>query len=271
VAAVHGDLGSDQAALQTLVDSTDGVVRAVGRSNPGVQRLLQGAASTFTATASQSQALQSAITDAPQALQGLGHVAHHVSSTLHRVSMLSDRLGPGITQLRRLAAPLDSALRTVVNVAPDAIATLNTVRNAGPSLDALLSRARTTVMPRLRSIGRQAARQVDCIRPYTPEILGFLTTWAGFWGEGDYKSTVIHGALGVTSTTNTNTVDSAQLQKALGKAADLNIDYPGVPGMALNQPWYQPQCGITSDSLNFSRDPEAHTYDPLGGKLVPYH
>jgi hypothetical protein len=34
---------------------------------------------------------------------------------------------------------------------------------------------------------------------------------------------------------------------------------PRPPGLNAGQPWYQPQCGITPDALNPSKDPEAHT------------
>jgi ABC-type transporter Mla subunit MlaD len=267
VSAVFSDLAYDQQALATLVRSTDQVVGAVASSNPGVQQLLQGAASTFTAVASQSHNLQTALSEAPQALQNAGHVTLHATSTLDNVAALSDRLNPGITQLRGLAAPLNSALRTVVSVAPDAIDTLTTVRRAAPSLDALLGRARTILMPRLGSIGKQAAKQVDCVRPYTPELFSLFSAWADFLGHGDNKDTAMRGNFGPTAMTNFNTMNSAQLGKVL---PGLAINYPQVPGGIVNQPWYQPQCAITSDSYNLASDPEANTFDPLGGKVIPY-
>jgi hypothetical protein len=122
-------------------------------------------------------------------------------------------------------------------------------------------------MPTVQSIGTRAAKQVACVRPYTPELLGALSTWAGFWGNGDAKDTMLHGALGATPMTNENPVDSATLGKLL---PGLQIDFPPVPGQIVRQPWYQPQCGITPDSLSLSHDPEAGTFDPLGGKLLPY-
>jgi ABC-type transporter Mla subunit MlaD len=265
--AVFRDLGYDKTALTTLVASTSDVVNAVARSNPGVQQLLQGAANTFTAVASQSQALQSAISEAPHSFQNAGHALFHLADTLDHAAALSDRLNPGVTELRALAAPLNNVLRTVVGVAPDAISTLQTVRRAAPSLDALLAKARTTLMPRLQSIGKEGAKQVDCVRPYTPEIVGTLSTWAGFWGLGDNRDTMLHGALGPTAMTNENVTDSQTLGAVL---PGLKLNFPQVPGSALNQPWYQPQCGVTADSFNLAKDPEAHTFDPLGGKLVPY-
>jgi phospholipid/cholesterol/gamma-HCH transport system substrate-binding protein len=267
VDAVFRDLGYDKAALRTLVNSTDNVVNAVGRSNPGIQQLLQGAANTFTAVANQSQALQTAISNAPQSFQNAGHALFHLADTLDHAATLSDRLNPGVTQLRALAAPLNNVLGTVVGVAPDAISTLRTVRDAAPSLDSLLTKASSPLMPRLQTIGKTLARQLDCVRPYTPEIVGTLSTWGAFWGLGDYKDTVLHGALGPTAMTNANLTDSATLGKVL---PGLAINFPAVPGSIVNQPWYQPQCGITADSFNLAKDPEAHTLDPLGAKIVPY-
>jgi phospholipid/cholesterol/gamma-HCH transport system substrate-binding protein len=267
VDAVFRDLGYDKAALSTLVNSTDNVVNAVGRSNPGIQQLLQGAANTFTAVANQSQALQTAISNAPQSFQNAGHALFHLADTLDHAATLSDRLNPGVTQLRELAAPLNNVLGTVVGVAPDAISTLRTVRDAAPSLDSLLTKASSPLMPRLQTIGKTLARQLDCVRPYTPEIVGTLSTWGAFWGLGDNKDTVLHGALGPTAMTNANLTDSATLGKVL---PGLAINFPAVPGSIVNQPWYQPQCGITADSFNLAKDPEAHTLDPLGAKIVPY-
>jgi hypothetical protein len=40
--------------------------------------------------------------------------------------------------------------------------------------------------------------------------------------------------------------------------------------MGVNQPWYQPQCGLTADDLKVDHDSETGTFDPLGAKLVPY-
>jgi phospholipid/cholesterol/gamma-HCH transport system substrate-binding protein len=267
VDAVFRDLGGNEAALGTLVDSTDAVVNAVGRSNPGVRRLLQGAADTFSAAASQSHALQTAISEAPQALQNADQGLVHLSGTLDRTATLADRLSPGVTQLRQLAAPLASALRTVVGIAPAATDTLDTVRAAGPSLDSLLTRARTPLMPRLRSIGKQAAKELNCVRPYTPEIVGFFSTWGGFWANGDRKDKILYGALGLDTVSDENVQNSAQVG-----AIDpmLKIDFPQVPGAALNQPWYQPQCGMTANNMKLAADPEANTYDPKGSKLLPY-
>jgi ABC-type transporter Mla subunit MlaD len=269
VVAVVRDLGFDQQALSTLVSASDEVVHAAAQATPGVQRLLAGAANTFSAVADQSQSLRSAIGSAPAAFHAASGALDHASRTLVAASTLSDRLGPGVVQLRQLATPLDAALSTLVGVAPDAVSALDTVRQSAPTIDALLSRARQPLLPRIGSIGRQAARQVACIRPYTPEIAGTLSNWAGFWAFGDHQSTVLHAVLGPTATSDENLLDSAQTAPTV--PGGLQIDFPQVPGEVVNQPWFQPQCGITANDLKVADDPEAHDYDPgLDSKLVPY-
>jgi ABC-type transporter Mla subunit MlaD len=265
--AVFRDLAGNQRALSTLVGASDQLVRAIDSSNPGLSQLLSGASNTFTAVGSQSRSLQTALQAAPMAFYHAGHALGHASATLGHLSVLARRLDPGVLQLRSLAAPLDAALTTVIAVEPDAVRTLDTIRTASPSLVSLLSVARTTLMPRLQSIGKQLARQVDCVRPYTPDIAGLLTAWTGFWGDGDYRDKVLRGELGADVMPGDVPLSSAQLGAVL---PTLKIDYPQVPGMGVNQPWFQPQCGMTPNNLQLSHDSEAGTFDPLGGKLVPY-
>jgi ABC-type transporter Mla subunit MlaD len=265
--AVVRDVSYDRHALSTLISSTNILLAAVARSDPGLQQLLSGAADTFTATASESQSLRVALRDAPAALTSASRTLVHAGRTLRSIGVLGDRLAPGVTQLREDADPLNGALRAVVSVAPDATTALTTIRQAAPNLETLLTRGRTVLMPRLGSIGAQLAKEVDCIRPYTPELLGMASTWSDFFSAGDGKDKVLHGALGATVMNNATPVDSETLGKLLPSLA---IDFPAVPGEVLNQPWYQPQCGITAADEKLAADPEAHTFDPNGGKLVPY-
>jgi phospholipid/cholesterol/gamma-HCH transport system substrate-binding protein len=265
--AVFRDLGFDTDALSTLVRATNDVVTSVANANPGLQQLLSGAGNTFAAVESQSQALQATLSEGPAWLIDVRHTLAHASRTLSQAAELTTRLAAGVTQLRRIAAPLDDVLREVVHVSPDAIATLSTIRGAGPNLDGLLSRATSPLLPRVASIGKQAATEVGCVRPYTPEILGTASTWGGYWGDGDLKDTFLHGALGITAMTNAEVTNTGQFAK--GDPA-LTMDFPQVPGEILDQPWFQPQCGITPKSLIPADDPDATGFDPNGLKEVPF-
>jgi phospholipid/cholesterol/gamma-HCH transport system substrate-binding protein len=268
-AAVFNDLGYDQRALSTLVSATAQLSDAVASSNPGVRQLLQGAGQTFGALASRSAALQNVLEVGGESLRWSGILSQHLTTTLPRLSGLLTRLHPGLTQLDALASPLDGTLREVVNVEPTAVTALQTVQHSGPDLNGLLTSARTALLPQLTSIGRQAAKELDCVRPFTPDIINFFQNWAGFTGDGLTNPHVhlFHAFVSILPFPNDVPLNTEQLHQIL---PNLSIEYPGLPGEAWNQPWPQPQCGLTMNDVNPAYDPEANTYDTNGSKLVPY-
>ena len=71
-------------------------------------------------------------------------------------------------------------------VGPDAIATLRTVRSSAPDIDKALAIA-TGLMPELQAIGTQAVTQLQCVRPYTPDIVAFFSNWADWLSYTDGK------------------------------------------------------------------------------------
>lgn len=267
--AVFRDLGYNQQALSTLVSSTAEVSDAVASSNPGVQTLIQSAANTFGSIAQESTDLGRLIDTAAPSLKTQGILYYHIGRSLPKLAKLAAALAPGVTQLNELAGPLDDALREVVSVEPTAVHTLQTVKTAGPGIDSLLTSARTTLMPEVSALQPLASKEIGCVRPYTPDIIGFLQGWGGFLGEGENTPRInfLHSYLSVLPLPNAtpiNSVQATQLLPALG------VESVGVPGTSWNQPWYQPQCNVTANSFNPAADPNNNTYDPVGTKLVPY-
>jgi hypothetical protein len=136
----------------------------------------------------------------------------------------------------------------------------------------LLTKARTTLMPELASAGGPAAKELGCIRPYTPDVMNFLQNWGGFYMDGLNKPNVqlLHTLVSVLPFPNTIGQNTVQWQSAFPQ---LHISIPHAPGEAWNQPWYQPQCGITPSVMDPAHDPEANTYDRNGSKstMFPSH
>lgn len=264
---VFRDLGYDTAALATLVSASDHVLGAVATANPGLKTLLTGAADTFGAVSSQSTALQQTIQEAPATLIATRATLARADRTVDSAGKLTAGLAPGVIRLRALAEPLTSLLQTVVRVAPDAIDMLDTARAASPRLDSLLAQVRSPLLGRLQSIGRQAARQLDCVRPYTPDILGTVSNWAAFYALGDASGKFLHVANGPDPMISDTPNDSATEGKLL---PTVQMDFPQVPGGLVDQPWYQPQCGITSTSFDLADDPEANAFDPLSKSVIQF-
>jgi ABC-type transporter Mla subunit MlaD len=267
--AIFGDLSYDQTALHTLVDSTAELTGAIQASNPGVRTLLAGAANTFGAVAAQSTQLQSLLDSATPAFKSDARTFRHAAADLPRIAALADQLSPGATELDRIAGPLASTLRYVVQVEPLATHTLQTVQQNGPSIDNLLATTRNTLFPELTSIGNQAATELDCIRPFSPEIVQTIQGWAGWMSLGLNNPHVhmLHGEASVLPFPNTMPINTQQIEQLF---PNLHESLPSAPGEGWNQPWYQPQCGITAAGSNPANDPESGTYDPNGSKIVPY-
>ena len=267
--AVFKDLGYNQQALSTLVSATAQISDAVAQANPGLQTLIQGAANTFSTIGSQSTALDKMVTTGAQDLYAVGHVTGHATITVPHLAALARRLRPVVTQLDDIASPLNDTLREVVNVEPTAVDTLTTVRQAAPTIDALLSRARTELFPQLAAVSTQGAKEVGCVRPYTPDIVNFLQAWSGFLGSGENNPKVnfLHAYVSLFPTPNAMPIDTAQLKKILPGIGEAE---PGLPGTNWNQPWYQPQCNITANATNPAYDPDAGTFDPNASKTVSF-
>jgi phospholipid/cholesterol/gamma-HCH transport system substrate-binding protein len=225
------------------VQSAAGVADAAAAADPGLGTLIDNSRATFHAVAQRAGDLRATLDQMPPTLEAARRSLAAADTTLRTAQQLSGRLEPGITQVRALARPLASLLQTVGRVAPVGTDALRTLGGAAPSLNGLLDRARTPVMPTVEGIGRQAAKQLDCIRPYSPEIGGLFVHWAGFFGIGDGKSKITRAQAGTVPYNNETTANSGQLKQVLGDS--FGMAFPRPPGELAGQSWFQPQCGIT--------------------------
>jgi len=256
---VVADLNHDEQALRTLVRSGDRVTAAVAESAPGLDRLLTSASVTFQAVSARSRELQSVLEDSPRLLVTTRSTLGRAATTLDKVDGLTSRLAGGITQTRRIAPVLNGLLRTLYDVAPDARATLATGRRSAPDVRTLLRQSRA-IAPKLISVATDAAQQLKCIRPYTPEIVGFAQNWAGFTSLGDHRDKFARINPINFLLPNTMPTSPAQATKLL---PGLKSIFPRPPGWLAGKPWYLPDCGVGADKADPANDPETTT-GPLG-------
>jgi virulence factor Mce-like protein len=249
------DLTADRGALDLTLRQTDDVVDAVRRADPGLTRLLTGAATTFAAAAAKQEQLRTTLDRLPamlgQTRETLGRARH----TLDGAGALATRIGPGVRELRAVATPLDGVLASVQGIAPDARATLATVRGATPQVNALLART-TTLAPQLGTIADKAVVNLRCIRPYAPEIAGLLTTWADFMSWSDGNDKILRAQIQNYLPANYNSVPLKPVDVAK-TFTGLRYGFPRPPGYLAGQPWFQPACGAGPDALDPAKDQEA--------------
>jgi phospholipid/cholesterol/gamma-HCH transport system substrate-binding protein len=252
--AALGDLDSNESALNTLVRSGAQVVEAVNRADPGIQPLVTNAATTFAALASRATQLSSTLRTAPTTLAQTRETLAQAEPTLRLAKTVSARVAPGVTQVERIAKPLDDLLVTLKNVGPDAISALSTANQATPSLNELLVKART-VLPQISSIGRQSVTSLQCVRPYTPDIVGFTSDWADFLSAVDGKDHYFRAQVQtlIPAGFNAEPYNSAQMEKLFPWVSYV---FPPPPGFAAGQPWFLSQCNEGPNTLNPNFDPE---------------
>jgi virulence factor Mce-like protein len=263
---LFGDLGDDNAALSTLVRSSDRVLDAANRASPGVAPLVNDAATTFSALASRTQAMRDALGRMPATLAAARSTLARADRTLGSASVLATRLRPGVERLIDITPPLNGTLRTLTAVAPGAVQTVATARRAAPTITAFVDEA-TALMPKVSKVTTQATTQLGCIRPYAPEIAGFASTWAGFVQNGDGKdkyARLFNAAYPFSNDTQYGVPQAAKIYPNAFKS----YAFPRPPGANVNQPWFLPQCGITADGLDPQKNPEALANDPFSKNLV---
>lgn len=261
VAGLMEDLDRDPAGLSALVRTTDSVVDAVHRADPGIQRLVTGAATTLDALGDESVDLERTLARMPGTLAAARGTLGRADATLRSAVSVTDRIAPGVTEVRRITRPLDRVLRTVADVGPDVRQTVSTLRTAAPDLTKLLDRGRE-VLPQVESIGKQAVDELRCIRPYTPDIIAFFTNWGGFLANSDGKDKYLRATVQnlLPAETNVDTRDSAQ---AKAQNPGLAYAFPQPPGLSADQPWFLPECGIGPEVMDPAKDPESRLRNPL--------
>ncbi len=259
LAGVVTDLNSDDVALGTLVRSTGRVVNAVDTSDPDIRVLLDGLAGTVNAVASQSGALRVGLTRLPQAIGQTVETLGHARTTLNRALVLTDALAPGVTQLRQTTATLTRVLETLRGVTPYAVTALAAPQRAALGDGAGLLRTVGSVTSTVRSTASEAATQVGCLRPYTPEIVGFGETWGDWMSPVDNQDHLIRAQLMSFLPAATNSTPYTP-EFAVTHFPGITYGFPRPPGELAGQPWFQPQCGVTQASLDPSKDREAQTF-----------
>lgn len=265
---LFADLGADPAALATLVRSTDDVLAAANRARPGVAGLIDDASTTFAALGAREQQLENLLQRLPGTLTEARSTLTQADGALNSVAGLATDIKPGVERLISITKPLNSTLRTLTAVAPAASSTLNTARRGSGAITTLVDEA-TGLMPELASLGEQATTQLHCIRPFAPEIGGFLGTWTGFVAVGDGKDKIARLFNSVHPLPNDSPFGTATASK-LWPGSFRSYAFPRPPGANVNQPWFLPECGITADGLDPTKNPEDLSQDLFSKRLVDF-
>lgn len=246
------DLGSDPAALGTLVKAGAATVAALRATDPELQGLVSNGAATMRVFADNAGAMADSIQRLPPTLDATRPMLAHLNRSLNGLGTLVSDLRPGAARLLAVAPPLRHALRTLVSVAPLAESTLVTGARRLPAVTGFLKTARS-FLPGLGGAFTRLAPMLGCVRPYTPEIAGYYSTWQG----GAYDNVGHYGVIDVIQTPVMPGTTLTSAQAVAQSHGALSYAFPRPPGLNGGQPWFLPRCGVTRNALNPNDDPEA--------------
>jgi virulence factor Mce-like protein len=247
-------LSANDYDLRTLAQAGNQTATALAQRSTQLSDLVTHAAGTFSTFARHTVDEQRALDRAPRTFDTATSTFARLDTSLSGLNRLVNDIRPGAPALVRLSGTAETALSTLRRVAPIATATLNNGISAAPSIRKLFTTG-TSFMPQAQKALTGFDPMLACLRPYAPDLAGFLTTWPGITKNYDagghyaraFELTVIPALFPGTP------LNSAQ---ALKLSPGITYAFPRPPGMNDGHPYFIPQCGITPAALNPADDPE---------------
>ncbi|WP_354700078.1 hypothetical protein DSM112329_00341 [Paraconexibacter sp. AEG42_29] len=253
--ALLTDIDAGRLRLSSILRSGSRVINAADTAEPDIGQLVTGAATTMRALADREQQLGQTLDEAPRTFTHARDTLAKADPTLRRTGTVVAKLAPGVQEVRRLARPLNRLITTVTTVAPQATGTLRTARRATPDVNPLLQKL-TERAPQIESIAKRTSKELDCVRPYTPEIISFFTNWGSFTGGYDGKDRYVRANIQLLPFAPANVMDY-DTETAVKLFPGIRYGMPRPPGALAGQPWYLPECKAGLDAVDPAKDPES--------------
>lgn len=250
---VFGDLAANDHELRSLITHTSRAASTLSGHKEQVAGLVTVASRTFDEFAANTRAVRDSIQQAPQTLRDARRTLARLDTSIDGLTDLVGDTAPGAAQLPGLATDARPAVRRLATTAPVVTELLRTGRRAGPDVTRMLTEG-DPFARRLTPILADLAPMFACLRPYSPEIAGTMSNWAGYAQNyddyGHYARMNVLG--GPTSFTSVPPLTTDTVTKIPG----LVYAMPRPPGQNEGHPWLLPECGVGADALDPSKDPE---------------
>lgn len=251
-AGLQHDLGTDRAALRRLVRGGGRTLAALRSRDNELRGVVTDAATTLRTLAANTRDQQTAFARIPTALGTSEGTLRRLDTSVGKLSLLVADLRPGARSLREVAPVLQRTLATLRTVAPQVTTTLRTGTRTVPHLSRFLGTA-TPYAPTLTRTLERLTPMLACLRPYTPEIAAFASTWLGFTANYDKVGHYARILLQASPLPAGSPLKSTAVTKLGG---GFQYAMPRPPGLNAGQPWFQPQCGAGREALDPEHDPE---------------
>lgn len=220
-------VGKDGPALRGLVTQLAEMSRTAAGRQQQVRNVVDGLAGATGTAATQQQALAEALTELPPTLSA-------AENTLDRVPGAVEKTVPLLEDLRPATAKLPSVARNLSPVLQDLRPAVAKLRPTLDALSGVLERAPGLldkshgVFPPLRKTVEGYTPAARFVRPYSPELAGFLTNFGTAFAQRDERGKFWTGLLAPGA--------NAFNESAVVPPSSRNIPNPP-PGAVVNEPW----------------------------------
>lgn len=224
-------VGQNGIALRTLVTKLSALSARLVSQQGSVVSTVQGLDAAASAVASQRQGLAAALQELPSTLNSATATLGKLPTTTRKVLPLLGDLQAATSGLPTFASELQPVLTQLRPVSAELVPTLASLENLLHYTPNLLNTANSTLPPVTAAVaGSQPI--ASFLRPYSPELAGFLTNW-GSW-LASYDAGGNFGEAGALL--GPDSLDLGSLASAGALAGDHVVTNPG-PGSLIGQPW----------------------------------
>lgn len=221
-------MGTDGPAISNLVTRLNGMVGLLATRDADIRAMIDELTHLTTLTAAQRDNLNAALKVLPGTLRTATSVLGEVPGTVSKTNPLLKNLRESTSQLPTVAHNLRPVLTTLQPVAQRLNTTLASAAQLLQTTPGLLTAA-TNTLPGIQGTLNYLQPVLSFLRPYTPEAVGFLSTWASAFGNydgnGHYARIFAQAGL-ATPLVNPGVVPPGVVRDP----------YPQ-PGALVNQPW----------------------------------
>lgn len=221
-------VGTDGPAIKNLVRRLNAMVATLADRETDLRAMVQGLADATAGTVGERENLSRTLRALPSTLRSANGALRDVPDTVDAVVPLVEDVRPVTRRLPSVAKKLSPVLADLRGATAQLRPTLGALDTLLGRTPGLLDNAHA-VVPGVDTLLSDLTPAVDFLRPYTPELAGFLANWgsanANYDAKGHYARIFIQEG---ASTPNVN--------PGVTPPGVSNRPYP-VPGELEGQPW----------------------------------
>lgn len=192
-------VGQDGLALHQLVAGMANLSSRLVQRQNDVAGTVQGLDQAFSAVARQQSSLTSALSQLPATLTAARQTVGLLPATTATVLPLLQDLQPVSASLPSFSAKLQPVLSQLQPVSSLLVPTLGGLANLLRGTPALLGSLNAT-LPLVTQAAYPLEPVASFLRPYTPELAGFVTNWANWLSNYNQAGNFLRGQVPVGTT-----------------------------------------------------------------------